>query len=128
MKKVNEQTLATIDQLVLAKYPSARKVDDKIVQENLSDFDGFYPIAHYVILEIPGANDLGFNDDHDEYEVVAVSFSIHDETDRIFFWELNNYGEPDCSYGESNGELMTDSIEPYLVFETAREHEVYNLK
>jgi len=46
MKKASKKTLALIDKLVLAKYPSARKVDDKIVQENLSDFDGFYPIAH----------------------------------------------------------------------------------
>ena len=126
MQKVSKKTLATIDKLVLEKYPNARKVDFDLISDR--EFDDFSPVAHYVICDIPGADELGFNDEYENddtnYEVVALAFSIHNPTKRIFFWDMNNYGEPDCAYGESNGELMTDSIKPYLQFETAREHEV----
>ena len=118
MKKANKQTLALIDKLVLEKYPTARKIDSKHLRD--SDIDGFHPVAHYVILEQEGADEFGFDGECEDYEIVAVSFSAHTESNRIFFWEMNNYGEPDCSYGESNGEL----VDGELVFETAREHEL----
>jgi hypothetical protein len=118
MKKVSKKTLALIDQLVLEKYPTARKIDSKHLRDR--EFDGFYPIAHYVILEQEGADEFGFDGESEEYEIVAVSFSMHAESKRIFFWEMNNYGEPDASYGESNGEL----VDGELIIEFAREHEL----
>ena len=123
MKKASKKTLALIDQLVLEKYPTARKIDSKHLKGY--EFDGFYPIAQYVILEQEGANELGFDGESEDCEIVAIRFNIHDESNRIFFWEMNNYGEPDSSYGESNGELVTDSIDPYLCFETGLEQELY---
>ena len=118
MKKASKKTLALIDQLVLEKYPTARKIDSKHLKDR--EFDEFYPIAHYVILEQKGADEFGFDGESEEYEIVAVRFNIHDSSNRIFFWEMNNYGEPDASYGESNGEL----VDGELIIEFAREHEL----
>lgn len=123
MKNVSNETLALIDKLVLQNYPKARKVDPELLDGYAVGPDGFYPIAHYIIKDIPGADELGFDDESkrsQRSQIVAVRFEIDDETGRIFFWNMNNYGEPDATWGASNGEL----VDGKLVFEFGRENEM----
>jgi hypothetical protein len=125
MKKVSKETLALIDKLTFEKYPEALKVSSK----NLRDYewDGFIPVAYYVLLEQPGADVFGFDgesEDDEDYQIVGVSFCMHAESGRIFFWEMNNHGEPNNVWCESDGEFVTDGGEPRLIVEVAREHEL----
>lgn len=107
MKKVSKTTIAQITESVLVHYPETRKAD----RAPGGDIDGFPVIAHYIVKEIEGANEYGFNDELDSsepgfmLEVTAITFTIHPETGRIFFWEYTQFGEPVASWGECSGEF-----------------------
>ena len=123
MKKVSKTTIAQITESVLVQYPEARKAD----HVRGDDIDGFPIIAHYIVKDIEGADEFGFNDDLDssepgfELEITAITFTIHRETGRIFFWQYTQFGEPETSQGECSGEFRDGE----MVYEFAANSELY---
>lgn len=120
MKKPSKKTLARIDELMFAAYPGCRKVVDDLSDR---DFEEFSPIAFYIVKEIPGADKFGFNEDEngvDKYMTVAVEFCVHEDSGRIFFFELNRFSETNNGWGESDGEF----VDGELVHEAGLEIEI----
>jgi len=121
----NEQIQAHVDKAVFAKYPNARKIDSALISD-LYYTDGTHGIAYYIIQELPDADEFGRNEDlPEDFEVedgVALTVWQHDESSRIFFNILNEFGESHNSWGETDGEIFLDS--PELHFEIAADADV----
>ena len=98
----NEQIQAHVDKAVLAHYPNARKIDSALINDLYYE-DGTHGIAYYILQELPYADEFGRSEDlPEDFEVsdpVALTVWQHDNTGRIFFNILNEFGESHNSWG-----------------------------
>ena len=120
-----KQIQAHVDKAVFAKYENARKIDASLIKKLYYE-DGTHGIAYYIIQELPKADKFGRNEDlPEDFEVedgVALTVWQHDESSRIFFNILNEFGESHNSWGETDGEIFLES--PELHFEIAADADV----
>jgi hypothetical protein len=115
---------AMVDSVIKANYPTARKISDRLTKDLYLD-EGFKSLGYYIVNELPGADEYGRvedfdREDLDEVDFVAVSVVQHIASGRIFVYQLNRFGEPEGSYGESSGEIINGKID----FEMGREADV----
>ena len=124
MKKTKKQLLAQIESTIKSHFPTAKPISQSLVKELHFD-DEFKMLSYFITESLPDADEYGRNedfdrDDLDDIEFVAISVIQHIDSGRIFFSKVNRFGESVNSYGETDGEIIEDT----MIFEHARDHAI----